>query len=209
MKDISSEATIDIITFDSPEGKEIYRHSTSHILAHAVKELFPDAKPAIGPAIEDGFYYDFDMDRPFTPEDLTAIEKKMSEIIKKNNPFVRKNIPKKDAIDLFKKMGEDYKVELISEIADEEMSIYEEGGFVDLCRGPHVFSTGAIKAFKLLSIAGAYWRGNEKNKMLQRIYGTAYDSKEKLKRTSRFPRRGQKRDHRKARERARPVQRKR
>ncbi|MEK6651830.1 MAG: threonine--tRNA ligase [Nitrospirota bacterium] len=197
VKDISSEATIDIITFDSPEGKEIYRHSTSHILAHAVKELFPAAKPAIGPAIDDGFYYDFDMDSPFTPEDLTAIEKKMSEIIKKNNPFVRKNIPKKDAIDLFKKMGEDYKVELISEIADEEMSIYEEGGFVDLCRGPHVFSTGAIKAFKLLSIAGAYWRGNEKNKMLQRIYGTAYDSKEKLKEHLDFLEEVKKRDHRK------------
>ena len=159
--------------------------------------MFPAAKPAIGPAIDDGFYYDFDMDSPFTPEDLTAIEKKMSEIIKKNNPFVRKNIPKKDAIDLFKKMGEDYKVELISEIADEEMSIYEEGGFVDLCRGPHVFSTGAIKAFKLLSIAGAYWRGNEKNKMLQRIYGTAYDSKEKLKEHLDFLEEVKKRDHRK------------
>ncbi|MFA5846244.1 MAG: threonine--tRNA ligase [Thermodesulfovibrionales bacterium] len=197
VKDISSEATIDIITFDSPEGKEIYRHSTSHILAHAVKELFPAAKPAIGPAIDEGFYYDFDMDSPFTPEDLAAIEKKMSEIIKKNNPFVRKNISKKDAIALFRKMGEAYKVELISDIADEEMSVYEEGGFIDLCRGPHVFSTGAIKAFKLLSIAGAYWRGNEKNKMLQRIYGTAYDSKEKLKEHLDFLEEVKKRDHRK------------
>ncbi|MDP3143220.1 MAG: threonine--tRNA ligase, partial [Candidatus Omnitrophota bacterium] len=143
IKDISPDASVEIITFDSPEGKEIYRHSTSHIMAHAVKELFPAAKPAIGPAIEDGFYYDFDMDSPFMPEDLAVIEKKMSEIIKKNNLFVRKNLSKKDAIDLFRKMGEAYKVELISDIADEEMSIYEEGGFVDLCRGPHVFSTGA------------------------------------------------------------------
>ena len=166
-------------------------------MAHAVKELFPAAKLAIGPAIEEGFYYDFDMDSPFTPEDLAAIEKKMSEIIKKNNLFVRKNISKKDAIDLFRKMGEAYKVELISEITDEEMSIYEEGGFIDLCRGPHVFSTGAIKAFKLLSIAGAYWRGNEKNKMLQRIYGTAYDSKEKLKEHLDFLEEVKKRDHRK------------
>lgn len=197
IKDISPDASVEIITFDSPEGKEIYRHSTSHIMAHAVKELFPAAKPAIGPAIEDGFYYDFDMDSPFTPEDLAAIEKKMSEIIKKNNPFVRKNISKKDAIALFRKMGEDYKVELLAEIADEEVSIYEEDGFVDLCRGPHVFSTGAIKAFKLLSIAGAYWRGNEKNKMLQRIYGTAYDSKEKLKEHLDFLEEVKKRDHRK------------
>jgi len=159
--------------------------------------LFPAAKPAIGPAIDEGFYYDFDMDSPFTPEDLAAIEKKMSEIIKKNNPFVRKNISKKDAIALFRKMGEAYKVELISDIADEEMSVYEEGGFIDLCRGPHVFSTGAIKAFKLLSIAGAYWRGNEKNKMLQRIYGTAYDSKEKLKEHLDFLEEVKKRDHRK------------
>ncbi|MBI5205405.1 MAG: threonine--tRNA ligase [Nitrospirae bacterium] len=197
VKDISSEATIDIITFDSPEGKEIYRHSTSHVMAHAVKELFPEAKLAIGPAIEDGFYYDFDMDSPFTPEDLAAIEKKMSEIIKKNNTFVRKTVPKKEAIALFKKMGEDYKAELLSEIADEDVSLYEEGGFIDLCRGPHVFSTGIIKAFKLLSIAGAYWRGNEKNKMLQRIYGTAYDSKEKLKEHLDFLEEVKKRDHRK------------
>ena len=159
--------------------------------------MFPAAKPAIGPAIDEGFYYDFDMDSPFTPEDLAVIEKKMSEIIKKNNPFVRKNISKKDAMALFRKMGEDYKVELLAEIADEEVSIYEEDGFVDLCRGPHVFSTGAIKAFKLLSIAGAYWRGNEKNKMLQRIYGTAYASKEKLKEHLDFLEEVKKRDHRK------------
>lgn len=197
IKDISPDASVEIITFDSPEGKEIYSHSTSHIMAQAVKELFPEAKLAIGPAIEEGFYYDFDMDKPFTPEDLAAIEKKMSEIIKKNNPFVRKNISKKDAMALFRKMGEAYKVELLAEIADEEVSIYEEGGFVDLCRGPHVFSTGAIKAFKLLSIAGAYWRGNEKNKMLQRIYGTAYDSKEKLKEHLDFLEEVKKRDHRK------------
>ncbi len=166
-------------------------------MAHAVKELFPSAKLAIGPAIEDGFYYDFDIDRPFTPEDLIAIEKKMLEIIKKNNPFVRKTISKRDAVDLFRRMGEDYKLELINEIADENVSVYEEGGFTDLCRGPHVPSTGAIKAFKLLTIAGAYWRGDEKNKMLQRIYGTAFDTKDELKKHLDFLEEVKKRDHRK------------
>ncbi len=166
-------------------------------MAHAVKELFPSAKLAIGPAIEDGFYYDFDIDRPFTPEDLIAIEKKMLEIIKKNNPFVRKTISKRDAVDLFRRMGEDYKLELINEIADENVSVYEEGGFTDLCRGPHVPSTGAINAFKLLTIAGAYWRGDEKNKMLQRIYGTAFDTKDELKKHLDFLEEVKKRDHRK------------
>lgn len=197
IKDISPDASVEIITFDSPEGKEIYRHSTSHIMAHAVKELFPEAKLAIGPAIEDGFYYDFDIDRPFTPEDLDAIEKEMAEIIKQNRPFIRKVLPKAEAKQIFKDAGQTYKVELLDDIADESVTVYEEGDFSDLCRGPHVFSTGAIKAFKLLSIAGAYWRGNEKNKMLQRIYGTAYDSKEKLKEHLDFLEEVKKRDHRK------------
>lgn len=184
------------ITFDSEEGREIYRHSASHIMAHAVKELFPDAKLAIGPAIEDGFYYDFDLDRPLTPEDLNRIEEKMALIIKSNNLFNRKAIRKDAAVELFKKAGENYKVELLSEIADEEVSVYEEGGFVDLCRGPHVPSTGVIKAFKLLSIAGAYWKGSEKNKMLQRIYGTAYPDQKDLKEYLAFLEEVKKRDHR-------------
>ncbi|MBU4320452.1 MAG: threonine--tRNA ligase [Nitrospinae bacterium] len=166
-------------------------------MAHAVKEIFPTVKLAIGPATDEGFYYDFDMDRPFTPEDLGLIENKMKELIKKDNPFTRKTLPRKDAIGLFKKMGEDYKVELLSEIADDEVSVYEEGGFVDMCRGPHVPATGFIKAFKLLSIAGAYWRGSEKNKMLQRIYGTAFYTEKDLKDYLAFLEEVKKRDHRK------------
>lgn len=184
------------IVFDTKEEKEIYRHSTSHVMAHAVKMLFPDAKLAIGPATEDGFYYDFDLQRPLTPEDLERIEGKMKEIIKDDSRFIRKVLKKADAIDLFRKMGESYKVELLEEIADDEVSLYEEGGFVDLCRGPHLPSAGIIKAFKLLSIAGAYWRGSEKNKMLQRIYGTAYSSEKDLKDYLSFLEEVKKRDHR-------------
>ncbi len=166
-------------------------------MAHAVKQLFPEAKLAIGPAIEDGFYYDFDMDRPFSPEDLTAIEKKMSHIIKQNNPFIRTVVPRKEAIELFRKMGEEYKVELIESITDEDVSLYEEGGFTDLCRGPHIETTGQVAAFKLLSVAGAYWRGDEKNKMLQRIYGTSFADKAGLKEYLEFLEEVKKRDHRK------------
>ena len=191
------EGAIKQIQFDLKEDRETYRHSTSHIMAHAVKELFPKAKLAIGPAIEDGFYYDFDIDRPFTPEDLTAIEKKMKAIIKKNDPFVRRVMPRSDAIELFRKLGEEYKVELLNEIADDEVSLYEEGGFVDLCRGPHIETTGQVRAFKLLTIAGAYWRGDEKNKMLQRIYGTSFPKEEKLKEYLDFLEEVKKRDHRK------------
>jgi threonyl-tRNA synthetase len=165
-------------------------------MAHAVKELFPDAKLAIGPATEDGFYYDFDISRPLTPEDLEKIEAKMAEIIKENRPFSRKILSKKEAIELFGKKGEEYKVELLNEISDEEVSVYEEGGFVDLCRGPHVPSTGVVRAFKLLSIAGAYWRGNEKNKMLQRIYGTSFENAKALKEYLAFLEEVKKRDHR-------------
>ncbi len=166
-------------------------------MAHAVKELFPDAKLAIGPAIEEGFYYDFDLERSFMPEDLIAIEKKMTEIIKRNNPFVRKIIKRAMAVDLFMAKGEMYKVDLLREIKDEEVSLYEEGGFEDLCRGPHIDSTGQVKAFKLLSVAGAYWRGDEKNKMLQRIYGTAFTDKNDLKKYLDFLEEVKKRDHRK------------
>jgi threonyl-tRNA synthetase len=165
-------------------------------MAHAVKELFPGAKPAIGPAIEDGFYYDFDVDRPFTPEDLELIEKKMHEIIKQDNPFVRKIVSKNEAIDFFKKLDENYKVELLKDIEEDEVSLYEEGGFIDMCRGPHIDSTGQITAFKLLSTAGAYWRGNEKNKMLQRIYGTSFTKEKDLKNYLHFLEEVRKRDHR-------------
>jgi len=165
-------------------------------MAHAVKELFPDARLAIGPATEDGFYYDFDISRPLTPEDLEKIEGKMAEIIKDNKPFNRKILSRKEAIELFRKQGEEYKVELLNEITDEQVSVYEEGGFTDLCRGPHVSSTGVVRAFKLLSIAGAYWRGNEKNKMLQRIYGTSFEDAKALKEYLAFLEEVKKRDHR-------------
>ena len=165
-------------------------------MAHAVKELFRGVKFAIGPSIEDGFYYDFDVERPFTPEGLELIEKKMLEIIKQDNPFVRKIVSRKEAIDLFNKLGEDYKVELLEEIEEDEVSLYEEGGFTDLCRGPHVDSTGQVTAFKLLSTSGAYWRGSEKNKMLQRIYGTSFTNEKDLENYLRFLEEVRKRDHR-------------
>ena len=177
---VEQDASIAILTFDSNEGHEVYWHSTSHLMAHAVKQLFPQAKLAIGPAIEEGFYYDFDLERPFTPEDLEKIEKKMTELAKAATPIIRKDISKADALAFFNNRGETYKAELISELPDEAISIYEQGDFADLCRGPHVPSTSRIKAFKLLSIAGAYWRGSEKNKMLQRIYGISFPNKEAL-----------------------------
>jgi threonyl-tRNA synthetase len=182
---------------DNKKALEIYRHSTSHVMAHAVKELFPDAKLAIGPAIADGFYYDFDCSHSITDEDLPLIEKKMKEIIKANSPFIRKELPRDEAIKLFEDLGETYKVELISEIPeDETVSFYEENGFMDLCRGPHVRYTKKIKAYKLLSVAGAYWRGDEKNKMLQRIYGTAFLTKDDLQKHLDFLEEVKKRDHR-------------
>lgn len=177
---IENNAQISIVTFDAPEGREVYWHSTSHLLAHAVKQIFPQAKLAIGPAIEEGFYYDFDLDRPFAPEDLVKIEKKMAELVKKAEKLTRKSVSRAEALAYFNDRGESYKVELISELPDETMTIYEQGDFADLCRGPHVLSTSKIKAFKLLSIAGAYWRGNEKNKMLQRIYGISFPTKDAL-----------------------------
>ncbi|MCL0037571.1 threonine--tRNA ligase [Thermodesulfovibrionales bacterium] len=202
MKDITSldtldqESVVELVTSNSKDGKEIHRHSTSHIMAHAVKELFPSVKLAIGPATNDGFYYDFEMETPFVPQDLEKIEKKMEEIIENNNPFLCKTLPKTEAIELFREMGEEYKVEMIREITDNSVSVYEEGGFVDLCRGPHLPKTGRVKAFKLLSIAGAYWRGDEKNRMLQRIYGTAFDDKKDLKAYLNFLEEVKKRDHR-------------
>jgi threonyl-tRNA synthetase len=177
---VDHSAAIEVVTFKSPEGRDVYWHSTSHLMAHAVKQLFPQAKLAIGPAIEEGFYYDFDLERTLTPEDLEKIEKRMAELAKASTRVVRRNISKADALSFFQNKGESYKVELINELPDEAISIYEQGDFSDLCRGPHVPTTGKIKAFKLLSIAGAYWRGNEKNKMLQRIYGISFPAKEEL-----------------------------
>lgn len=193
---LSDGDTIELIDITTPEGIEILRHSTSHIMAHAVKALFPETKVTIGPATSDGFYYDFDRDTPFSPEDLTLIENKMKEIIKQNNPFVKKVISKAEAIKLFDALNEPYKVEIINEIPDDTVSLYEEGGFVDLCLGPHIPNTGYVKAFKLLSIAGAYWRGDEKNKMLQRIYGTAFDTTEALKKHLEYLQEVKRRDHR-------------
>jgi len=158
----------------------ILRHSVSHIMAQAVKEIWPDAKLGIGPSIDDGFYYDFDKKEPFAPEDIEKIEKKMNHIIKQNLKFQREELDKKDAIKLFKALKEKYKVELLEEIPDEKVTVYRQGDFVDLCRGPHLESTGKAKAFKLLSIAGAYWKGSEKNPMLTRIYGTVFASQKGL-----------------------------
>ncbi len=172
------------------------RHSTSHVMAQAVKELWPDAKLGIGPSIEDGFYYDFDREEPFTPEELEAIEAKMREIIKKNHAFEKRELTKPEALKLFKKMGEKYKIELIEKIPGETVSIYKNGDFTDLCRGPHVASTGEIKAFKLLSIAGAYWHGIETNPMLQRIYGTAFPTQKDLEQHIKTIEEAKKRDHR-------------
>lgn len=188
---------IEILTFASSEGKEIYYHSTSHIMAQAVKELFPQAKLAIGPAIKDGFYYDFDLDRSFTPEDMVVIEKKMEEIIDRNLSLKRIEVSREEANKLFEERKEDYKVELLRDLQDDMVTLYQQGDYIDLCRGPHITSTGKIKAFKLLSIAGAYWRGNEKNKMLQRIYGISFDKKSELDNYLKLIEEAKKRDHRK------------
>lgn len=193
---VEESEEIELISPSSQEGLEILRHSTAHIMAHAVKELFPDVKVTIGPAIEEGFYYDFDKEEPFTEEDLKKIERRMNEIIKAKKPFKRRELSKDEAIKFFESIGETYKIEILNEIEDERVSIYEEDGFVDLCRGPHIPHTGYVKAFKLLSVAGAYWRGDERNKMLQRIYGTAFPTKEELDQYLKFLEEVKKRDHR-------------
>ncbi|KAB0666554.1 threonine--tRNA ligase [Oryzomonas japonica] len=194
---MSDGAHVEIITEKSPEALEIIRHSASHLMAQAVKELFPQAKVTIGPAIETGFYYDFDMDRPFTPEDLERIEAKMSEFAAADLKLERRVLASADAIRMFEGMGEPYKTELINDLGVETVSVYSQGGFADLCRGPHVPSTSRIKAFKLLSIAGAYWRGDEKNRMLQRIYGTAFVDKKELEAYLNRLEEAKRRDHRK------------
>jgi threonyl-tRNA synthetase len=190
-------ARLEIITEKSPEALEIIRHSASHLMAQAVKELFPSAKVTIGPAIENGFYYDFDVEHPFTPEDLEKIEARMAELAKADIKLERTVLSSAEAISKFEAMGEPYKKELIEGIGAETVSIYTQGGFADLCRGPHVPSTSRIKAFKLLSIAGAYWRGDEKNRMLQRIYGTAFVDKKELETYLQRIEEARRRDHRK------------
>ncbi|MFQ5585598.1 MAG: threonine--tRNA ligase [Thermodesulfobacteriota bacterium] len=193
---VDESASVEPVTIDSAEGIDICRHTTSHVMAQAVKELFADAKLAIGPTIEDGFYYDFDTPRPFTPEDLKAIERRMKEIIKRNTPIVREEMDKEEALNAYSGTGESYKDELIREIPDGKVSVYRQGDFFDLCRGPHLPSTGWIKAFKLTGTAGAYWRGSENNKMLCRIYGTAFPSTKELKEHLSRLEEARRRDHR-------------
>lgn len=194
---IDGDAAVAIITARDPEGLEIIRHSTAHLMAQAVKELFPEAQVTIGPAIENGFYYDFSYTRAFTPEDLKAIEARMDELVKKNIPIVREEMPREEAIDFFKALGEHYKAEIISSIpAGEVISLYRQGDFVDLCRGPHVPSTGCLKVHYLMKVAGAYWRGDSKNEMLQRIYGTAWATKDEQKAYLEMLAEAEKRDHR-------------
>ncbi len=177
---LTEDASLEPVTFASPDGKDVYRHSSTHIMAQAVKAVFPSAQLAIGPAIEEGFYYDFAFDRPFTPEDLEKIEARAHEIVKADHPFKRMEMPRQDAIRFFKERGENYKVDILEHIEDQTASLYSQGEFVDLCRGPHVPSTGRIGALKLLSSAGAYWRGDERNPMLQRIYGTSFPTQAEL-----------------------------
>ena len=194
---IDGDATLAVVTDRDPEGLEVLRHSTAHLLAYAVKELFPDAQVTIGPVIEDGFYYDFSYKRPFTPEDLAAIEQKMAELAKKDEPVVRKLMLRDDAVKYFESLGEHYKAEIIASIpANEDISLYSEGRFTDLCRGPHVPSTGRLRVFKLTKLAGAYWRGDSRNEMLQRIYGTAWSKKEDLDAYLHRIEEAEKRDHR-------------
>ncbi len=195
---LDADADLAIVTDKGAEGLEIIRHSTAHLLAHAVKELFPDAQVTIGPVIDNGFYYDFSYKRPFTPEDLAAIEGRMAEIAKREIPVQREVWPRDKAVDFFKGIGEHYKAEIIASIpAGEDVSLYRQGDFIDLCRGPHVPSTGKLKVFKLMKLAGAYWRGDSKNEMLQRVYGTAWTKKDELDAYLHMIEEAEKRDHRK------------
>ncbi len=195
---IDSDQPLAIITDKDAAGLEMIRHSTAHLLAYAVKELFPEAQVTIGPVIENGFYYDFAYKRPFTPEDLAAIEKRMADLAKKDEPVSRRVLPRDEAVALFLAQGEKYKAEIIASIpAGQDVSLYREGGFEDLCRGPHVPSTGKLKHFKLMKVAGAYWRGDQKNEQLQRIYGTAWATKDDLANHLRMIEEAEKRDHRK------------
>ncbi len=195
---MTADSTMSIITSKDADGLEVIRHSTAHLLAYAVKELFPDAQVTIGPVIEHGFFYDFSYKRPFTPEDLVTIEKKMVELASKDEPVTRRVLPRDEAVAYFKSLGEHYKAEIIASIpANEDVSLYREGKFEDLCRGPHVPSTGKLKFFKLMKLAGAYWRGDHRNEMLQRIYGTAWGTKDELQQHLTMIEEAEKRDHRK------------
>lgn len=195
---IDKDSALAIITAKDADGLELIRHSTAHLLAYAVKDLFPDAQVTIGPVIENGFFYDFSYKRPFTPEDMIAIEKRMTELATKDEPVTRRVLPRDDAVAHFKSIGEHYKAEIIGSIpAGEDVSLYREGNFEDLCRGPHVPSTGKLKFFKLMKLAGAYWRGDHRNEMLQRVYGTAWATKEELQQHLTMLEEAEKRDHRK------------
>ena len=195
---VEGDCALSIVTERDPAGVEVIRHSTAHLLAQAVKSLFPDAQVTIGPVIADGFYYDFAFERSFTPEDLEAIENRMSELAKQDLQVSRKVMPRDEAVVFFRNMGEEYKAEIIEDIpAGEDISLYEQGDFIDLCRGPHVPSTGRLKAFKLMKVAGAYWRGDSRNAMLQRIYGTAWSDRKALKAYLHRLEEAEKRDHRK------------
>ncbi|MFY9461436.1 MULTISPECIES: threonine--tRNA ligase [Aquabacterium] len=195
---IEADAQLAIVTEKDADGLDVIRHSTAHLLAYAVKELFPEAQVTIGPTIEDGFYYDFAYKRPFTPEDLAAIEKKMTELAKKDEKVERRVLPRDEAVAYFKGLGEHYKAEIIESIpADQDVSLYSEGAFTDLCRGPHVPSTGKLKHFKLMKVAGAYWRGDHRNEQLQRVYGTAWTTKDDLAAYLTRLEEAEKRDHRK------------
>jgi len=195
---IEADAALSIVTAKDADGLEVIRHSTAHLLAYAVKELFPQAQVTIGPVIENGFFYDFSFERPFTMDDLVLIEKRMTELASKDEPVLRRVLPRDEAVAYFKGLGEHYKAEIIASIpAGEDVSLYREGNFEDLCRGPHVPSTGKLKHFKLMKVAGAYWRGDHRNEMLQRIYGTAWASKEDLAQHLKMLEEAEKRDHRK------------
>ncbi|MCD6308058.1 MAG: threonine--tRNA ligase, partial [Candidatus Latescibacteria bacterium] len=195
-REIPGDVSVVFLTFDDEAGRRLYWHSTAHVMAAAVKRIFPEAKVTIGPAIDDGFYYDFDVEAPFTEDDLEKIEKEMKTVVGENGAFVREEIGKSEAIERFRSAGESYKVELAEDIKDETVSLYTLDGFVDLCRGPHVPSAGRIKAFKLLSSAGAYWRGDERNRMLQRIYGVSFPDKKQLRKHLDWLEEVRKRDHR-------------
>ena len=194
---LDEDCSLEWVSIDSPEGLDVLRHSTAHLMAQAVQSLFPGTQVTIGPTIQDGFYYDFKRETPFTPEEIAKIEQRMEELARANLKVTREEMPKAQAIEMFRRMGEDYKVSIIEGITEDSVSLYRQGDWIDLCRGPHVPSTGKLKAFKITGVAGAYWRGDEKNEMLQRIYGTSWPTKPALKEYLRLVEEAKKRDHRK------------
>lgn len=194
---LDEDCSLEWISIDSPDGLEVLRHSTAHLMAQAVQSLFPGTQVTIGPTIQDGFYYDFKRERPFTPEEIAQIEQRMEELARANLKVTREEMSKAQAIEMFRRMGEDYKVSIIEGIDEDPVSLYRQGDWIDLCRGPHVPSTGKLKAFKITGVAGAYWRGDEKNEMLQRLYGTSWPTKQALKEYLRLVEEAKKRDHRK------------